>query len=507
MEDDAVAALLDSDAPLVVIGAPAGCGKTYQGASYAQREAERLKRGRILILTHTHAACGVFAEATNASPSIVEIKTIDSLISQIAAAYHKSLALPADPAAWARKHKDGYAELASRVAGLLKAKRMIALALADRFPVIIGDEYQDTSESQDAIVMAIHEAGARLRVFGDPMQQIYNSRKKDSFQSDRKRWQTLTKAGKYAELENPHRWDDGSPTLGKWVLQARAHLMNGQPVDLSGELPIGLNIVRATNQTKTIAGFQLCADERRPLYKIVNNESKMLILTDQNDTTHSLGAFWGRQVPIWEGHTRDALSSLVGSLSKEGIAPVDVCAALNKFMYLVSVGYSATTHGNRLETEVSEGCAKKARGKPALLQNIARLVLSEPDHKGAAKALALIEAYRSDKEPGFAEIQIDHRKELREAINLADFDDPDDALAEFHRRRTYARPSLPAKAISTIHKAKGLQCENAMLLPCDARRYKDTDYHRCKLYVALSRASHTLTLAICPNDPGPLFKL
>ena len=39
MSDKDVAALLDSSEPLVVIEAPAGCGKTYQGANYARRAA------------------------------------------------------------------------------------------------------------------------------------------------------------------------------------------------------------------------------------------------------------------------------------------------------------------------------------------------------------------------------------------------------------------------------------------------------------------------------------
>lgn len=64
MSDERVAALLDSDAPLVVIEAPAGCGKTYQGAGCAGRAASKLETGRVLILTHTHAACGAFAKAT-----------------------------------------------------------------------------------------------------------------------------------------------------------------------------------------------------------------------------------------------------------------------------------------------------------------------------------------------------------------------------------------------------------------------------------------------------------
>jgi len=110
MTDREVADLLDSDAPLVVVEAPAGCGKTYQGAHYALRAASRLSNGRVLILTHTHAACAAFAQATRIAHRKVEIRTLDSLIVQIAAAYHKSLDLPSDPAAWARREGEENAD-------------------------------------------------------------------------------------------------------------------------------------------------------------------------------------------------------------------------------------------------------------------------------------------------------------------------------------------------------------------------------------------------------------
>ena len=63
MSDASVANALRSNARLVVIEAPAGCGKTYQGAEYARDVAPLIGRGRLLILTHTHAACDVFASA------------------------------------------------------------------------------------------------------------------------------------------------------------------------------------------------------------------------------------------------------------------------------------------------------------------------------------------------------------------------------------------------------------------------------------------------------------
>ncbi len=102
MPDQSVFDLLRSDEPLVVIEAPAGCGKTYQGAEYAHDIAPTLGNGRMLILTHTNAACDVFGERTRGvSRNAVEIRTIDALICQIAAAYNKVLDLPPDPTVWA----------------------------------------------------------------------------------------------------------------------------------------------------------------------------------------------------------------------------------------------------------------------------------------------------------------------------------------------------------------------------------------------------------------------
>lgn len=506
MHDDEVAALLDSKEPLVVVEAPAGCGKTYQGANYARREATRAKRGRILILTHTHAACSVFAKATSDESSSVEIRTIDALVVQLASAYHKTLGLVADPSIWAREENDGYERLAAMAARLITSKPMIAHALAERYPVIIGDEHQDTSESQHAIILALHEAGAQLRLFGDPMQQIYRSRGQDGFEQARSRWEVLKKRGAFAELEYPHRWDGASPDLGAWVLRARESLRRGHPIDLAGELPFGLRIHRAQNRAQTRTGYRLFPDDRRPLDEIVRTEENLLILTDQNQTATALRAFWNRRIPIWEGYTRNELGTLVSSLTSERCTPDSICAAVNRFMYAISAGYSATSHGNRLAQEVREGCVREARGKPALLQEVARQILANPDHKGAASALRQIEQYRLERIAGFADIKIDHTRELRDAIRLGEFEHPDEALAELHRRRSFSRPTPPAKAISTIHKAKGLECEQAILLPCDGGRYGATEYARCKLYVALSRASHSLTLVICRDNPGPLFQ-
>ena len=212
MSDECTQALLDSDEVLVAIEAPAGCGKTYQGAKYAHRAASRLAWGRVLILTHTHAACSVFSSETHQDTARVEIRTIDSLVTSIATAYHKSLEFPPDPGAWARRHgPDGFDALATGVAALMTARPMIGAALSERYPVVIGDEHQDSSAAQHAIIMALHEGGSRLRLFGDPMQHIYGSRADAARSADRARWDALKSTAAFDELDTPHRRSPPSP--------------------------------------------------------------------------------------------------------------------------------------------------------------------------------------------------------------------------------------------------------------------------------------------------------
>lgn len=508
MSDEDVAALLDSNEPLVVIEAPAGCGKTYQGARYARRAAARLDIGRALILTHTHGACGVFAKETQDRSRQVEIRTIDSLIVQIAAAYHQSLDLPANPYAWARQFSgDGFSELASRVADLLAHRPMISAALANRYPVVIGDEHQDSSPDQDAVMMSLQLAGSQLRVFGDPMQRIYGSTSVARAVADRVRWEEMKSAGAHMKLENPHRWSDGSPPLGEWILRARQALQDDSPIDLTDAPPDGLRIIFAENLARTRSGYQLSRDHRRRLDDIVNAGGDILILTGHNETVNALAAFWNRRIPIWEGYTRVALDELVSAISARTGDAVALSEALVSFLGKVAVGFSPSTHGERLKKEIAGGCVRAASGKPALIQELGRNILHEPNHIGVSRCLIRLSELVEQKIPGFDSIKIDYRREYKDAIRLMDFADPASGFAEINRRRTFARPMPPPRAISTIHKAKGLQCENAVIIPCDGQTFSSTEYSRCRLYVALSRAKRSLTLVVSGDKPSPLFYL
>jgi hypothetical protein len=492
---------------LVVVEAPAGCGKTHQGADYASEVTVADYSGRPLIVTHTHAACSVFAERTRTARGRVEIRTIDSVIGQIAAAYHIGLDLPADIAAWLRRNEDqGYQELSIRVTNLLKSRPMIAATLARRHPVIICDEHQDSSGNQHAVVMALLEQGAQVRIFADPMQKIFKE-KTLSGSLPSYDWETLgSNAQVFARLDYPHRWDKGCQDLGRWTLEARERLKANERIDLRSGLPRSIHVVYAENRAQTQFGYQLRAEERKPVdgFEEAHAKESLLILTRYNDTACSLRAFFRRRIPLWEGHTRPGLDKLVDAMSTaHGDAPT-LAEALVSFVGNVGKGFSPSAFGNAFVEEVRNGCVKTCRGKPALIQELARFIVDDPSHRGVAKVLNRLLEFRASNK-SFKEVEVDHQREFWEAIRLAAFDTPDVGLAEITNRRTYSRPKPPTKAISTIHKAKGLESDGVIILPCDSKTFPDRLDARCLLYVALSRAKQRLMLVVSCDNPSPLF--
>ena len=507
MSDEAVAELLRSDCPFVLIEAAAGCGKTFQGAAYAKDVAPTLGDGRLLILTHTHGACGVFAERTKGTNTRVDIRTIDALIAQIATAYHEPLGLPSDLASWAwQDNGKGFEIMAAKSAEFLNAQPMVARALARRYPVVICDEHQDSSADQHAIVMALYRGGSMVRIFGDPRQRIYGAKSAKGARLGQERWDAIKATATCEMLDYPHRWTDGCLALGEWVLSARRCLEKHEPIDLTGELPVSVRILPGDNISMSRMGYQLSKDHRRPIDDLIGRTDQLMILAAQNNLVTSLSAFWGRKIPIWEGHTREALAALVTVLRQKSGDTEALAEGMIAFVADVATGFSNSSHGGRLLQEVREGCMRKTTGKPANIQSIARRIIDEPSHVGVSGALDLIRKLVESKEAGFDTVKIDHRVEYRDAIRLGQFPGPDEAFSEIARKRSYARPSPPTKALSSIHKAKGLECDNVLVMACGKDQFSATTYARCKMYVALSRAKKSLTIVVPNTNPSPLFK-
>jgi len=437
----------------------------------------------------------VFADRTKGVGSRVEIRTIDSVIAHIACAYHAGLGLPADIAAWVRQRgQQGYAELALSVAAILNRYPMIVASLAQRHRVVICDEHQDSSGEQHSIVMALQSQGARVRVFGDPMQKIFKERARVSACPPCD-WNQLTRqAQAFEQLDVPHRWKSGCPDLGQWILTTRTALKTGGAIDLRNGLPPSVTVVFAENQSQRNLEYQLSTQDRRQIDTFERAQTSLLILTPYNDTARCFRGFFNRRIPLWEGHTRPGLEKLLNALAAgQRIAqslPPRSLRLWAKWARVQPVGF---------RQQVPEGSTRRLYGElPGHTCNhpgACAIHRSRANHCGVARMLhRLSELATTD--PHFDDIQIDCRREFGEAIRLGDFDTAEDGYAEITHRRIYSRPKPPEKAISIIHKAKGLECDSVIVMPCDAKNFPDKPEARCLLYVALSRAKSRLMLVV-----------
>jgi len=386
----------------------------------------------------------------------------------------------------------------------MKKAPIVARAIARRYPIIICDEHQDASADQHAVVMSLLGAGSILRIFGDPMQNISGGRA-STRQADAQRWLSLkSQTGTFDALDQPHRWKNKA--LGQWILRARATLRDGGSIDLRTNRPPGLSVVFADNSAQRHGQYSLERRARSPINLAIDEAKEVMVLAARNDTVQALRPFFNRRIPIWEGHTRDALADLVSSIRDSSDSAFDVGMSVLKFVEEIAVGFAPSEFGNIVLREIADGCKASRRLKPATLQELGRLILAEPNHRGVSNFLVhLLNLIKTDA--AFSKIRIDNPCEYRDAIRLKDFDDCAVGLAEISRRRTYSRPMPPMRALSTIHKAKGLECKNVVLIPCDSDHFANSDAARCLLYVAISRATDSLMLVVSRAKPSLLFLL
>jgi DNA helicase-2/ATP-dependent DNA helicase PcrA len=321
-------------------------------------------------------------------------------------------------------------------------------------------------------------------------------------------WESLRlQANIFGSLEVPHRWKKGCTELGHWILKARDCLRTGGKVNLKNNLPKSVKVIVAENVAKRNLEYQLQTSQRGPIDEFTRNHSSLLILTAHNLTATSFRSFFNRRVPLWEGYTRDSLEKLVTAISNaNGVCEV-LASAVVEFLAEVGKGFSPSAFGNRFMAEAAQHCSKPARGvKTEALQELALYLVEQPDHRGVARMLKRLFELKSSV-PAFGGVQIDCYKEFWEAIGLGEFGTAEDGLAEITNRRTYSRPKPPDKAISIIHKAKGLECESVIVMPCDSTTFRDTWASRCLFYVAISRAKSNLMLVVSKNNQSPLLDL
>jgi AAA domain len=165
---------LRSDAPLVVVEAPAGCGKTFEAVASAIDLADCLRdHQEVLLLAHTNAAVAEFKRRARREGARVHATTLDAFALGLVAPYARALGLPSPLTPGTGAGEVAFDQLAPKALELVRRAQSLTAALRAHYPVILLDEHQDARRDQHDLAVELGRSG-RVRIFGDPMQAIYD---------------------------------------------------------------------------------------------------------------------------------------------------------------------------------------------------------------------------------------------------------------------------------------------------------------------------------------------
>lgn len=482
---------LHSDAPVVMIEAAGGCGKTTKAAKYAREAAVRLTSGKVLLLSHTHAACGEFQRKCATLDKKIDVETCDSFCLKAIGAYARPLGLPWPIESHLDRSDRGipFAALSKKAAELFHRAPTVARAVATHFPVIVLDEHQDASVFQHDVVRLLREiGGSNLRIFGDPMQAIHPA-SDNGYVDWNAAWASADATG---SLNEPHRWADAAE-LGDWIMACRSALRAGNPICLR-DAPACVS----ANSYNGLAGRERFRDvpvASREVHGFLDGApGSAAVLTFLGNMAKSTAQAGRWRAPLNEGAQLDELDALIQMMEAQAGNAPGLAGAFLDFLAVIGVGLTADmSKGLRGRLGASINRERAGGNQAAWLDCLEPIYLS-PDHRGMAVAMRMV---RDTLPTGYTIRFGDH------GWALCAFDRTDDprafrsALGRIRRRRKW-----PPQMVSTIHKAKGLEFDHVLLCPVDRHQYPDGVLGARLLYVALSRAKRSIRLVLAGDTPS-----
>jgi DNA helicase-2/ATP-dependent DNA helicase PcrA len=366
--------------------------------------------------------------------------------------------------------------------------------LAARYPVIIADEHQDARRDQHRVARILAEAGpVRLRIFGDPLQAIYDD-------GDAISWTQLEdEADACISLETPQRWSE-APELGEWILRARAALKAGMPLPMSGR-PRGVRVTHVPGMPDAGFGRGNPRFLAQPLQTFLNRHQQGTVSVLAASRLLSVGLYGcGRgRLTFNEGADfTDAYSALERAIAAVG-RPRDLCLVILDLLGEVATGLTAAFRQTLGRALTDYGIqAGRTRALVPILASFMP-VYSCPDLAGFCAAIEGI----SRRPPDWLRLRQPECLRILGRIRPSGPNDAFEALDAAISTRKLSPPQ-PARSIGTIHKAKGLEYDHVLVGNFSAGHFADERGRRLA-YVALSRARVSVELLVPALAPSPLL--
>ena len=452
------------------ITAPAGCGKTELIKSAL---CSHNARKPVLVLTHTNAGVAALRARlalARVPPAAYRLATIDGWAMRVIgkfpnrSGHDPSILLLGSP-------RQDYPAIRDAAWRLLQSGHLDDVVRCSYAHVIV-DEYQDCSLPQHYIVGGL----ARLLptcVLGDPLQAIFD------FGGQLVHWEqeVLTSFPTMGTLSTPWRWRNANAEeFGDWLLQVRAALMAGEPVDLR-QAPPHVRWVQtgsADDHRVRLAAAQTASPIPR---------GRVLVIGDARNPRGQ----------------RDLASQTPGAITVEAVDLGDLMSFGRNFaidspqVFDTLVLFAGSVMTNLGAAEIRRRFeslrAGTARNAPTPIEQESLTFASTPSFRGAAE---LLESWGA--EPNVRS----HRPAILyaaiKALRLAGSGTCDllQAVVRMREESRFKGRPLPRRAVGSTLLLKGLEAEVAVIL--DA-----TTLNAANLYVAMTRGS--MGLVVCSPTP------
>ena len=373
-------------------------------------------------------------------------------------------------------------------------------AYTNRYPVVIADEHQDASALQDAVVRRLGQR--RLVVFADEMQLIHEFRGA----SEDRLAKHLHDAEQRLTLRTPHRWH-GAGRYSEWLVAFRRSLLECRVPDT---LPNRLRIQR----TRAQRGFNGMkpAVHRAVTRAFRNRLSSVAVLARRNKEASALRSYlsknglFPRQVGTQDfEEARHDIERLPLHTTLQSIAH----HCLHRLQALVPT--LNVTVANQVRARLEQHGVNLARAGANALP-ILRALESIYSDGPRTYFKALVAALQSCEDAGHHLPRKEAVWALRLTANAMNDGETFEQLVERYSEAVLTAAHVAPRIeqglfVMTAHQAKGKEFDAVVLADGMDRYWPDNVETRRLFYVALTRATKSLTIVAPDGRASPLVGL
>jgi hypothetical protein len=447
----------------------AGSGKTWTLSDTVRTIAA--EGGRALVLTHTIAGVHALSAKLHEfeiDPAAYHVATITSFAIEVVCAYSELAGFDV-PAEVDLSRSNDYLHGAAATLGRKHIRDVYAIS----FSHLLVDEYQDCTQTQHKLILAIRTAIPATAVFGDRLQGIFG------FAGRIVDWEAdvLPEFPDFSMPQLPRRWDGHNEDLGAWLLRLRPELVAGRVFDMSSGLPGGVSY-RPNAQRWAL--INAARDVGGP------GESVVVITGPAIHAPRSVAS-------VLRGYT--AMEEIGGSFMAKHLAVLTELEPGAYAGWLANLAKKCFTGYGELDKPVLDRLARGPQGKPVtqLRRSGLERTLLALDRVRVAPTLEAV-ANAMDEIRRVREAQLHSREawhDISTVIDSCSVDEERDLVAELGHVRDrvrYGGRGHQLRVVSRTVLIKGLEFDHVIV--ANIADISDAS----NLYVALSRARKTITI-------------